>query len=99
MKVAVMGYGTVGSGVVEVIADNQELIAKRTGEAVEVKYILDIREFPGDRFEDKIVHDVNLIMDDPEVGVVCEVMGGVGVAYQFTKMALERGKSVCTSNE
>ena len=99
MKVAVMGYGTVGSGVVEVIADNQELIAKRTGEAVEVKYILDIREFPGDRFEDKIVHDVNLIMDDPEVGVVCEVMGGVGVAYQFTKMALERGKSVCTSNK
>lgn len=99
MKVAVMGYGTVGSGVVEVIADNQELIAKRTGEAVEVKYILDIREFPGDRFEDKIIHDVNMIMDDPEVGVVCEVMGGVGVAYQFTMMALERGKSVCTSNK
>jgi len=99
MKVAVMGYGTVGSGVVEVIADNQELIAKRTGETVEVKYILDIRDFPGDRFEDKIVHDVNLIMDDSEVGVVCEVMGGVGVAYQFTKMALERGKSVCTSNK
>ena len=99
MKVAVMGYGTVGSGVVEVIADNQELIAKRTGEAVEVKYILDIREFPGDRFEDKIIHDVNVIMEDSEVGVVCEVMGGVGVAYQFTKMALERGKSVCTSNK
>lgn len=99
MKVAVMGYGTVGSGVVEVIVDNQELIAKRTGEAVEVKYILDLREFPGDRFEDKIVHDVKVIMEDPEVGVVCEVMGGVGAAYQFTKMALERGKSVCTSNK
>ena len=99
MKVAVMGYGTVGSGVVEVIFENQELIAKRTGEAVEVKYILDLREFPGDRFEDKIVHDVNTIMDDPEVGVVCEVMGGVGAAYHFTKMALERGKSVCTSNK
>ena len=99
MKVAVMGYGTVGSGVVEVLFENQELIAKRTGEAVEVKYILDLREFPGDRFEDKIVHDVNTIMDDPEVGVVCEVMGGVGAAYHFTKMALERGKSVCTSNK
>lgn len=99
MKVAVMGYGTVGSGVVEVIVDNQELIAKRTGEAVEVKYILDLREFPGDRFEEKIVHDVNTIMEDSEVGVVCEVMGGVGAAYHFTKMALERGKSVCTSNK
>lgn len=99
MKVAVMGYGTVGSGVVEVLFENQGLIAKRTGEAVEVKYILDLREFPGDRFEDKIVHDVNTIMDDPEVGVVCEVMGGVGAAYHFTKMALERGKSVCTSNK
>ena len=99
MKVAVMGYGTVGSGVVEVLFETQELIAKRTGEAVEVKYILDLREFPGDRFEDKIVHDVNTIMDDPEVGVVCEVMGGVGAAYHFTKMALERGKSVCTSNK
>lgn len=99
MKVAVMGYGTVGSGVVEVLFENQELIAKRTGEAVEVKYILDLREFPGDRFEDKIVHDVNTIMEDPEVGVVCEVMGGVGAAYHFTKMALERGKSVCTSNK
>jgi len=99
MKVAVMGYGTVGSGVVEVLFENQELIAKRTGEAVEVKYILDLREFPGDRFEDKIVHDVNTIMDDPKVGVVCEVMGGVGAAYHFTKMALERGKSVCTSNK
>ncbi|MBQ6875164.1 MAG: homoserine dehydrogenase, partial [Lachnospiraceae bacterium] len=70
MKVAVMGYGTVGSGVVEVLFENQELIAKRTSEAVEVKYILDLREFPGDRFEDKIVHDVNTIMDDTEVGVV-----------------------------
>lgn len=99
MKVAVMGYGTVGSGVVEVLFENQELIAKRSGEAVEVKYILDLREFPGDRFEEKIVHDVNTIMDDPEIGVVCEVMGGVGAAYHFTKMALERGKSVCTSNK
>ncbi len=99
MKVAVMGYGTVGSGVVEVIVENQELIAKRTGEPVEVKYILDLRDFPGDRFEKRIVHDVCVIMEDPEVGVVCEVMGGVGKAYEFTKMALERGKSVCTSNK
>lgn len=99
MKVAVLGYGTVGSGVVEVLAQNQALIAKRAGEALEVKYILDLRDFPGDPFEEKIVHDVNVIMEDEEVAIVCEAMGGVGKAYEFTRMALERGKSVCTSNK
>lgn len=99
VKAAVMGYGTVGSGVVEVLNSNKELIAARAGEAIEVKYILDLRDFPGDPYEDKLVHDVNVIMEDEEVSIVCEVMGGVGAAYAFTKMALERGKSVCSSNK
>ena len=99
INVAVLGYGTVGSGVVEVIERNKELISKRAGEQIEVKYILDLRTFPGDPYESKLVHDVNVIMEDDSVGIVCEVMGGVGAAYQFTKTALERGKSVCTSNK
>ena len=98
-KVAVLGYGTVGSGIVEVIKTNQELINQRVGDEVDVKYILDLREFPGDPYEDMIVHDVNVIMDDPEVTIVCEAMGGIGAAYQFTKTALSKGKSVCTSNK
>ena len=99
IKVAVLGYGTVGSGVVEVIEKNKELINKRSAAELEVKYILDLRDFPGDPYESKLVHDVNIIMEDNEVSIVCETMGGVGAAYKFTKMALESGKSVCTSNK
>lgn len=99
IKVAVMGYGTVGSGVVEVIENNNEMVSKRAGEELHVKYILDLRDFPGDPYETKVVHDVDIILNDPEVSIVCEVMGGVGAAYKFTKAALEAGKSVCTSNK
>lgn len=99
IKVAVLGYGTVGSGVVQVIQDNNGLIAERLGSPMEVRYILDLREFPGDKNEQLVVHDVNVIMDDPEVTIVCETMGGVGAAYEFTKTALGKGKSVCTSNK
>ena len=99
INVAVLGYGTVGSGVVEVIEKNKEMINKRSAETLEIKYILDLRDFPGDPYEHKVVHDVNTIMEDDSVKIVCETMGGVGAAYQFTKMALERGKSVCTSNK
>ncbi len=98
VKVAVLGYGTVGSGVVEVIENNKEYIGKRC-EGLEVKYILDLREFPGDPYEAKLVHDVNIIMEDAQVSIVCETMGGVGAAYHFSRMALERGKSVVTSNK
>ena len=98
-KVAVLGYGTVGSGIVEVIKTNQELINKRAGVEIDVKYILDLRDFPGDPYEDMIVHDVDVIMNDPEVDIVCEAMGGIGAAYAFTKTALSKGKSVCTSNK
>ncbi|MCI7189653.1 MAG: homoserine dehydrogenase, partial [Lachnospiraceae bacterium] len=95
----VLGYGTVGSGVVEVIEKNKAEINKKSGEALNIKYILDLRDFPGDPYEDKVVHDVNVIMDDPEVKIICETMGGLKPAYDFTKRALLAGKSVCTSNK
>ena len=97
--VAVLGYGTVGSGVVEVIENNNEAVSAKAGEEMHVKYILDLRDFPGDPYEGKVIHDFNVILNDPEISVVCEVMGGVGPAYQFTKQCLEAGKSVCTSNK
>ncbi len=99
MKIAVMGYGTIGSGVVEVLKINHEKIARRAGENVEVKYILDLREFPGDPMEDKISHDYQMIVDDPEIGIVVETMGGVEPAYTFVRAMLEAGKQVTTSNK
>lgn len=99
INVAVLGYGTVGSGVVEVIEQNKEMVNKKAAADLHVKYILDLRDFPGDPYADRVVHDFNIILEDEEVSIVCEVMGGVGAAYQFTKQALEKGKSVCTSNK
>ena len=99
IHIAVLGYGTVGSGVVEVIETNKESIAKKAGDEVNVKYILDLREFPGDPYEKKVVHDYNIILNDPEVSIICETMGGNEPAFTFSKDALLRGKSVCTSNK
>ena len=99
MKAAVMGYGTIGSGVVEVLDINGSSIAKRVGEPVEIKYVLDLRDFPGDPIQEKIVHDIDVIINDPEVQIVVEVMGGVEPAYTFVKRCLEAGKSVATSNK
>ena len=99
INVAVLGYGTVGSGVVEVIEKNKDMVNKKSAQELEVKYILDLRDFPGDPYEDKVIHDFNTILHDDSVTIVCETMGGVGAAYQCTKQALERGKSVCTSNK
>ncbi len=99
ISIAVLGYGTVGSGVVKVIETNQEKIDKKAGLPVRVKYVLDLRDFPGDPIQDKIVHDYNVILNDPEVKIVVEVMGGLKPAYEFTRAALEAGKSVCTSNK
>ena len=98
-SVAVLGYGTVGSGVVEVLQKNADEITRKSGVRIDVKYILDIREFPGDPNEKAIVHDFAVIENDPEVKVVAEAMGGLHPAYDFTKKALEAGKSVCTSNK
>ena len=99
IKIAVLGYGTVGSGVVEVIQTNQELINKRVGEELDIKYVLDLRDFPGSPTEHLIVHDFDQIVNDEEVKIVVEVMGGTGVAYDFTKRSLLAGKSVVTSNK
>ncbi|MEG1847694.1 MAG: homoserine dehydrogenase [Lachnospiraceae bacterium] len=99
INVAVLGYGTVGSGVVEVIHKNQEIVNKKAKDEVCVKYVLDLREFEGDPVQKILVHDVNVILEDTEVDVICETMGGVEPAYTFTKKALMSGKSVCTSNK
>ena len=99
INIAVLGYGTVGSGVVEVFRTNHETINKRAGEEIKIKYVLDLRDFPGNPVEEILVHDFEQIVNDPEVDIVVEVMGGRGAAYNFTKRALEAGKSVCTSNK
>ena len=99
IKIAVMGYGTIGSGVVEVLDTNRESIKKRVGEEIEVKYVLDLEDFPGDPIEKKIVHDYKEIANDAEIKIVVETMGGVEPAYTFVKTMLEAGKSVATSNK
>ena len=99
VNIAVLGYGTVGSGVVEVINTNHNSINKRAGAEINIKYVLDLRDFPGDPVEKVLVHDYDVIANDPEVDIVVEVMGGIEPAYTFVKRALESGKSVCTSNK
>ena len=91
-KIAVLGYGTVGSGVVEVIQTNRDLINQKTGDSLEIKYILDLKEFPGSPIEKLIVHDFEEIVNDEEIKVVVEVMGGVEPAYTFVKRSLLAGK-------
>lgn len=100
MKVAVMGYGTVGSGVVEVIETHEKSIKNRTaGEMLELSHILDLRDFPDDPHADLFTKDFNDILNDPETKVVAETMGGVNPAFDFTMKLLEAGKSVVTSNK
>ena len=99
VQIAVLGYGTVGSGVVEVIDTNHESINRKAGDEINIKYVLDLRDFPGDPVQDILVHDYEIIASDPEVDIVVEVMGGIEPAYTFVKRALESGKSVCTSNK
>ena len=99
INVALLGFGTVGSGVAEVLTENASVIEKRIGKKINVKYILDLRDFPDSPFADKIVHDFNIILQDPEIEIVAEMMGGSHPAYDFSKAALEAGKSVVTSNK
>ena len=99
IKIAVMGYGIIGSGVVQVIETNQDSICKKIGEGVEVKYILDLRDFEGSPVQDKVVHDYKIIAQDPEISIVVESMVGVEPAYTFVNAMLEAGKSVTTSNK
>ncbi|HHX63011.1 MAG TPA: homoserine dehydrogenase [Epulopiscium sp.] len=99
MNIAILGYGTVGSGVVEVINTNKESIDKRAGREINIKHILDLRMFPGEPIEHLLTDDFNKIINDKDVDIVVEVMGGLEPAYSFVKQSLKRGKSVVTSNK
>ncbi len=98
-KFAVLGYGVVGSGTVEVFYKNKESLEKKVGEELDIKYILDVRDFPDSPYRDKFVKDFNIILNDPEVSVVSEVIGGIDPSYGFVKQSLDAGKSVVTSNK
>lgn len=99
VNIAVLGYGTVGSGIVEVLSKNQESINKKAGVKVNLKYVLDLKEFPGSPIEKVLTHDIEEILNDDEVKVIAEVMGGIEPAYTYVKRALKKGKSVVTSNK
>lgn len=100
MYIAVMGYGTVGSGVVEVFLKNHESVVKRSTQTeLELKYILDLRDFPDDPNKDKFIKDFNIILNDEDVKIVVETMGGLHPAYEFVSSLLKAGKSVVTSNK
>ncbi len=98
-KIAVLGYGVVGSGTGELFYKNKEKILKKVGKDLDIKYILDIRDFPDSPYREKFTKSIDNIANDPEVTIVAEVMGGVGDAYNYTKKCLEKGKSVVTSNK
>ena len=99
IKFAVMGFGTVGAGVAEILQKNSALLEERLGEPIDLKYILDIRDFPDSPFSNRVVHDFETIVKDEEVDVVVETIGGAKVAYDYTKRALLAGKHVVTSNK
>ena len=99
MRIALLGYGTVGSGVVEVLERNREIISARAGKEIEVKYILDLKDFSGQKIQEKIVHEYDIILNDEEVEIVVEAMGGIEPAYTYVKNALLAGKSVVSSNK
>ena len=99
INVALLGFGVVGSGCAEVLTANKEKIEAHIGQEVNIKYILDLREFPDSPFRHLVVHDFDTILNDPEVSIVAEMMGGSHPAYDFTKALLEAGKSVVTSNK
>lgn len=99
VKMAVMGFGVVGSGTVELFYKNKASIEKRAGKEMDIKYILDIRDFPDSPYKDKFVKSVDTIVNDKEISVVAEVMGGVHPAYEFVSACLKSGKSVVTSNK
>jgi len=99
IEIALLGFGVVGQGTASLLAENEKTIAARLGEEIRVKYILDIRDMPDSPFADRIVHDYNIILSDPDVKIVAEMIGGSHPAYDFCMQALEAGKSVVTSNK
>ena len=98
-NIAVLGHGVVGSGVLEVLTSHAASIAKRAKEEIHVKYILDLKEFPGLPYSDRFTKDFNVILNDPEVQIVVEVMGGLHPAYEYVAAALRAGKNVVSSNK
>lgn len=98
-KIAVLGFGVVGSGTVEVFYNNKESICKKAGKELDIKRILDLREFPNSPYAEKLTKDFNDILNDNEIKVIAECMGGINPAYTFTKQLLQKGKSVVTSNK
>ncbi len=98
-KVAILGFGTVGSGVAQVLTENGAHIGEKVHSPVELKYVLDVRDFPDSPFAPLVIHDFSLIENDPEVDIVVETIGGARIAWEFTKRALTAGKSVVTSNK
>lgn len=99
INVAIMGHGVVGSGVAEILHDHPDRIYEKVNDTINVKYVLDLRDFDGLSYSNKFVKDFNIILNDPEVDIVVEVMGGCTFAYDYVKACLEAGKSVCTSNK
>lgn len=99
VKIAVMGYGTVGSGVVEILSKHADNIASRAKERIGIKYILDRRDFPDSPYSGKFTKSFDTILNDPEVRIIVEVMGGLHPAFEYVKSCLENGKSVVTSNK
>ena len=99
VSIALLGFGCVGSGTAEVLTENKQIIEERLGCEYQIKYILDLREFPDSPFGNLVVHDFNTILNDKDVTIVAEMMGGSHPAYEFTKACLELGKSVITSNK
>ncbi len=99
INIALLGFGTIGSGTAEVLKVNAEACKAKAGDEINVKYILDLRDFPDSEFGDRVVHDFDIIVNDPEVKVVVEMMGGSHPAYEFSVAALKAGKSVVTSNK
>ncbi|NLT13245.1 MAG: homoserine dehydrogenase [Clostridiales bacterium] len=97
--IAILGFGTVGSGVMEVIEKNSDMISQNAAQEVRVKYIVDVRDFTGSPYEDLIIRDFAIVENDPDVKVVIETIGGVGVALEFSLRSLRAGKSVVTSNK
>jgi len=99
INIAILGFGVVGGGIADVLELNKESIKKKVGDEIYVKYILDLRDFPDSPYADRVVHDYSVILNDPEVSIVAEAMGGLHPAVDFAEQALKHGKSVVTSNK
>ena len=99
INIAILGFGNIGSGVAELLEQSEVMICKEVQDRINLKYILDLRDFKGTPYEDKIVHDINIITSDPEVSIVCEMMGGLKPAFEYSLACLQSGKHVITSNK